>query len=68
MKIIGPNKGQSEIVLDPREAYRRGRVLDAMLRSARPARAFGVMRGAFADFARLDETRAIQIARKLNAP
>ena len=37
MRTIGPYRDRTEIELDPAEAYRRGRILDAMLRSALPA-------------------------------
>jgi len=66
MRAIGPNRDRTEIELDPVQAYRRGRVLDAMLRAALPAARRGVYRGSFADFAREDEARMREAARKLN--
>jgi len=67
MRVIGPNKHRSEIELDPEQSYRRGRVLDRMLRSAIPALERGVYRGTADTFARMDEARMIEAARKINA-
>ncbi len=67
MKIVGPKIDHSAFELNPQEAYRRGRVLDAMLRSANLKHPRGVTRGTFADFARWDAARAVEIARRLNA-
>lgn len=66
MRVIGPNRERTEFELDPVQAYRRGRALDAMLRAALPAPRRGVFRGSFADFAREDEARMREAARKLN--
>lgn len=66
MRVIGPNRGHTEFELDPVQAYRRGRALDAMLRAALPPPRRGVFRGSLADFARQDEARMREIARKLN--
>ena len=66
MRVIGPRRDSTEIELDPVQAYRRGRALDAMLRSALPAPRRGVFRGSFTDFAREDEARMRGAARKLN--
>jgi hypothetical protein len=68
MRTVGPYRDRTEIELDPNEAYRRGRILDAMLRSALPAPKRGVYRGTFEAFSRMDEARMIQAARKLNEP
>ncbi len=65
MKIVGPNRNRSEIELDPVKAYRRGRALDAMLRSALPPPKRGVYRGTFEAFARMDEARMIEAARRV---
>jgi len=64
MKTVGEFP-RDEIVLDPREALRRGRVLDAMLKSALPAYPRGVMRGTHETFQRMDEARMIAIARRV---
>ena len=65
MKTIG-NFPRDEIVIDPTEALRRGRVLDQMLISARPPLPRGVTRGTHAMFQAMDEQRMIAIARALN--
>lgn len=64
-RIVG-DLDRSEIILDPVEAWRRGRVLDRMLERALPPRPRGVIRGTHADFDELDETRRIVAARRLN--
>ena len=66
MRVVGPNRDRTEFELDPVQAYRRGRALDAMLRAAMPAPRRGVFRGSFAKFAREDEARMRAAARKLN--
>jgi len=66
MRIIGPYRDRGEFERDPAQAYRRGRALDAMLRSALPRPQRGVRRGSFADFARADEARMREAARRLN--
>lgn len=67
MRVIGPNRDRTEIELDPVEAYRRGRALDTMLRSALPRPQRGVFRGTFDAFAGADEARMREAARRLNA-
>ena len=66
MRVVGPNRDRNEIELDPVQAYRRGLALDAMLRAALPPVRRGVFRGTFADFAREDEARMREAARKIN--
>jgi hypothetical protein len=68
MRIIGPRSQHTEIERNPTEAYRRGRALDTMFRSALPPIVRGVYRGTFATFNRMDEARMLQAARKLNTP
>jgi hypothetical protein len=65
MKTIGPDRNRTEIELDPVKAYRRGRVLDAMLRTALPRPKQGVYRGTFEEFERMDEARMVAAARKV---
>lgn len=67
MRVIGLNQGHSEFELDPALAYRRGRALDAMLRSALPPIERGLRRATAAEFQALDEARARLIARRINA-
>jgi len=59
-------QNRSEFVLDPVEAWHRGRHLDRMLARAQTARPRGVTRGTHAAFERLDEARRIEVARRLN--
>lgn len=65
MRIVGPNVEHSEIELDPTLAYRRGRALDAMLRSALPYPKRGIYRGTFEELAQLDEARMLEAARRV---
>ena len=67
MRIIGTNREHSEVELDPVLAYRRGRALDAMLRTALPPFERGLRRATAAEFQALDEARALLIARRVNA-
>jgi hypothetical protein len=64
-RIVGP-QDRSEFILDPVEAWHRGRVLDRMLAQTQPPRPRGVFRGTHAEFERGDEARRIEIARRLN--
>lgn len=66
MRIVG-KKNRSEIELDPAEAYRRGRVLDAYLLGAALPVPRGVARGTHAYFNRLDAERQTRVARVLNS-
>jgi hypothetical protein len=66
VRVIGRRENWSEVELDPVKAYRRGRVLDAMLQRAIPAPKRGAYRGSFEFFAREDEARAIEAARRIN--
>jgi hypothetical protein len=65
MRIVG-RTNHAAIELDPAEAYRRGTVLDRMLRSTAPPFTCGVLRGTHEYFARLDRARQLAAARKLN--
>ena len=64
-RIVG-RQNRSEFILDPVEAWHRGRRLDRMLAQAQAARPRGVSRGTHAAFERLDEERRIETARRLN--
>ena len=61
------NKDRSEFVLDPVEAWHRGRALDRLLAQALPPHPRSVFCGTHADFARRDALRSAQIAHRLNA-
>ena len=65
MRIVG-TRNRSEIELDPLTAYRRGVVLDDMLRAASLPVQRGVLRGTHAWFNRLDAERRNRQARILN--
>ncbi len=65
MRIVG-KKNRDEIELDPVQAFRRGQVLDAMLRSALPPIKRGVYRGTHAEFNRIDAERMVGIACRVN--
>ncbi len=65
MRIVG-TQDRSEIELDPVKAYRRARVLDAMLHAALPPFRRGVTRGTHEHFNQLAAARQIEAARKLN--
>jgi hypothetical protein len=64
-RIVG-RQNRSEFVLDPVEAWHRGRRLDRMLAQTQAARPRGVSRGTHAAFQQLDEARGIETARRLN--
>jgi hypothetical protein len=64
-RIVGRQE-RSEFILDPVEAWHRGRLLDRMLAQAQPPRPRGVWRGTPAAFERLDELRRLEAARRLN--
>jgi hypothetical protein len=64
-RIVG-NQNRSEFILDPVEAWKRGRVLDAMLKGTQPPLKRQVLRGTHAQFNAWDDARALEVARKLN--
>ena len=64
-RVVG-KLDRSEFILDPVEAWHRGRVLDRMLASALPPHSRGVFRGTHAEFERRDALRSAEIARRLN--
>ena len=66
-RLVG-NKDRSEFVLDPSEAWRRGRELDRLLKNALPPHSRGVFRATHAEFNRRDDLRRAEIARRLNEP
>jgi hypothetical protein len=65
MRIVG-NQNRPEIELDPVKAYRRARVMDALLSAAWPPLPRGVSRGTHEYFNRCDAARQLEIARRLN--
>jgi hypothetical protein len=64
-RVVG-TKDRSEIILDPVEAWHRGRRLDRMLTQASPPHARGVFRGTHAHFDQLDAERRAAAAQRLN--
>jgi hypothetical protein len=64
-RTVGP-RDRSEWILDPVEALRRGRVLDAMLASTRMRHPRGVTRAPHQAMNRLDDALQLQAARRLN--
>ncbi|KQP49556.1 hypothetical protein ASF44_02885 [Pseudorhodoferax sp. Leaf274] len=59
---------RSELILDPSEAWRRGRLLDAMLAGLRAPRPHGVTRATHREMNRADDARQLEMARRLNGP
>lgn len=59
---------RSEFILDPVEAWHRGRQLDRMLAAALAPIVRGVLRAPHSTFNRLDDQRQLEIARRLNRP
>ena len=64
-RIVG-NRNRSEFIFDPAEALRRGRVLDAMLRSAAPHWPRGVLRASHVEMNAMDDRLRLEAARRLN--
>jgi hypothetical protein len=65
-RIVG-SQPRDEFILDPDEALRRGRRLDAMLANMLPPRPSGVVRAPHEVLNRLDDQRLIEIARRVQA-
>lgn len=66
-RIVGTNN-RDELILDPVEAWHRGRVLDQMLTATRLPIKHGVMRAPHHVFNQMDDLRQLEQARLLNAP
>lgn len=64
-RIVG-KLDRSEFILDPVEAWHRGRALDRMLAGALPPHPRGVFRGTHTEFNWLDDLRGAEIARRLS--
>lgn len=62
------HRDRSELIKDPAEALRLGRVLDAMLASTRIPRPRGVVRATHRAMNLTDDARQLAIARRLNRP
>ncbi len=66
-RIVG-TQDRSEFILDPVEAWHRGRILDQMLARARPPMPHGVQRAPHSVFNQMDDLRQLEQARLLNGP
>ena len=64
-RVVG-NQDRSEFILDPVEAWYRGRALDRMLAHALPPHPRGVFRRTHAEFNKVDDLRRVEDARRLN--
>lgn len=64
-RIVG-HRDRSELLKDPAEALRLGRVLDAMLASAHIPRLRGVVRAKHRAMNQADDERQLAMARRLN--
>ena len=65
MKLVG-NLDRSEIELNPQEAWRRARRLDAISVRLRAPYARGVTRATHAEFQRIDDARMAEAARRVS--
>ncbi len=68
MTHLAGRQQRTEFILDPVEALRRCRQLDAMLAHAMPALPRGVIRASHSVLNQLDDERHLQAARRLNTP
>ena len=66
-RIVG-TQNRNEFILDPVEAWHRGRVLDRMLAAARIPVDRGVTRAPHRVFNAMDDARQLEQARRLNSP
>ena len=64
MKLIG-TRDRDEIELNPQEAWRRARRLDAVFAKMMPPYPRGVTRATHAEFQRMDEARMVDAARRI---
>ena len=66
-RIVG-TRNRTEFILDPVEAWHRGRVLDQMLAAALMPVEHGVKRAPHHVFNAIDDARQLEQARRLNSP
>lgn len=64
-RLVG-SRDRNEFILDPGEAWRRGRKLDRMLAAAAIAVPAGVTRASHRHFNEIDDRRQLEQARLLN--
>ena len=65
-RIVG-TKNRSEFILDPVQAWHRGRALDQMLAAARLPVQYGVRRATHRVFNEIDDARQLEQARLINS-
>ena len=65
-RVVGV-KDRSELILDPAEAWRRGRALDRLLAGATIPHRRGVLRARHAVFNAIDDARQLAHARRVSA-
>ena len=66
-RIVG-SQNRCEFILDPVEAWHRGRMLDQMLAAAQVPVERGVRRAPHHVFNAIDDARQLEQARRLNSP
>ena len=66
-RVVG-TQNRDEFILDPQQAWHRGRVLDQMLAAARLPVERGVKRAPHHVFNQIDDLRQLEQARLLNSP
>ena len=66
-RIVG-SKNRTEFILDPVEAWHRGRALDQMLAAGWVPVERGVRRAPHHVFNAIDDARQLEQARRLNSP
>lgn len=66
-RIVG-TQNRSEFILDPVQAWHRGRALDQMLAGARLPVQYGVRRATHRVFNEIDDARQFEQARLINSP
>ena len=66
-RIVG-SQNRTEFILDPVEAWHRGRVLDQMLAASRIPVERGVTRAPHRVFNAIDDARQLEQARRLPSP
>ena len=66
MTRVVSSRERSEFILDPVEAWHRGRALDKMLAGARQSMPQGVLRASHRIFNDMDDRRQLDQARLLN--
>ena len=66
-RVVG-TQNRSEFILDPVQAWHRGRALDQMLAGVRIPVQHGVQRATHRAFNEIDDARQLEQARLINSP